>query len=97
MTPEARAAQGPVTDDPGEEMAAIAWAVAAAKACGVALDVLFHDDGYKGGAAAMREAFADDKAPLGVLLLAWYGMTAEPHRAAEAGIPEFPAMQRRLR
>lgn len=97
MTPEARAAQAAVTDDPGEEMAAIAWSVAAAKACGVALNVLFHDDGYKGGPTAMREAFAADKAPLGVPLLAWYGMTAEPHRTAEVGIPAFPAMQRWLR
>ena len=63
----------------------------------MALDVLFHDDGYKGGAAAMREAFADGRSGPGVPMLAWYGMTAEPHRAAKAGIPAFPAMQRWLR
>ena len=94
---DARAGLAQVSADAGEEMATIAWSVAAARASGVGLDVLFHDDGYKGGAAAMRDAFADGRAGLGVPLLAWFGMTAEPHRAAETGIAAFPEMQRWLR
>ena len=70
--------------DGGTEMAAIAWSVAAAHACAIPLEVLFHSDAYKGGAANL---VADWEAgqPFGVPLLAWYGMTS-----AEA----FPTMTR---
>ena len=73
--------------DGGTEMAAIAWSVAAAHACGVGLDVLFHQEGYKGDAAWLRGAFEIGK-PFGVPLLAWYGLTSEA---------AFPAMSRWLR
>jgi hypothetical protein len=56
--PESRAAMSEVGTDPGEEMAAIAWSVAAARACGVPLEVLFHPEGYKGDAASLIENFA---------------------------------------
>jgi len=82
--------------DPGDEMAAIAWSVAAAHACDIALEILFFDDGYRGGASAYRKNFAD-KRYVGVPMLAWFGMTAEPHRAEEWGVPAFPAMTRWLR
>lgn len=85
--PELRASLGEIAADGGEEMAAIAWSVAAARACGVSLDVLFHPAGYKGGAA---ELAADWEAgqPFGVSLLAWYGMTT---------VQDFPVMSRWLR
>ncbi len=73
--------------DGGTEMAAIAWSVAAAHACGVGLDVLFHQEGYKGDAAWLRGAFEAGK-PFGVPLLTWYGLTSDA---------EFPAMRRWLR
>lgn len=86
--PALRAGLASVADDPGEEMAAIAWSAAAATACGIDLAVLFHDGGYDGGSAAMRAAFADGAAGPGAPLLAWYGMVA----------PEgYPAMARWLR
>jgi hypothetical protein len=86
-TPGCRAALSEVGIDGGDEMAAIAWSVAAARACGVPLDVLFHADGYKGGA---NNLVADWEAgqPFGVPLLTWYGMTS-----AET----FPVMTRWLR
>ena len=80
--PARRATIEAIPVDPGDEMAAIAWSVAAAKACGTALETLFFDDGYKGNAGALRAAF---------------GMTAEPRRAAEWGVPAFPEMTRWLR
>lgn len=86
-SPELRATLDEVGDDPGEEMAAIAWSVAAARACGVPLEVLFHPEGYKGGAAAMIAAFADNRGP-GIPMLGWYGL------AGDAG---FPTMTRWLR
>jgi hypothetical protein len=94
--PVLRASIKKIDDDPAEEMAAIAWSVAAARACGLGLEVLFHDGGYKGGAQSLRTAFAEGPG-LGVPMLAWYGMTAEPHRAAERGMQPFPAMVRWLR
>jgi hypothetical protein len=94
--PELRASVERIDDDPAEEMAAIAWSVAAARACGLDLDVVFHEDGYRGGAESLRAAFADGPS-LGVPMLAWYGMTAEPHRAAERGMQPFPTMARWLR
>ena len=94
--PATRASLERIEPDPGDEMAAIAWSVAAAHACGIALDVLFFDDGYLGAAGAFRDNFAANRT-LGVPMLAWFGMTAEPHRAAEWDMPAFPAMTRWLR
>lgn len=87
MTPERRSVPGEVGADPADEMAAIAWSAAAAQACGVPLDVVFHGAGYKGGGDGLAEAFADQRGP-GVPMLDWYGMTAPTG---------FPAMARWLR
>jgi len=94
--PATRGAIEAIDTDPGDEMAAIAWSVAAAQACGIELETLFFDDGYKGGAGALRTAFGG-QGMVGVPMLAWFGMTAEPHRADEWGVPAFPAMTRWLR
>jgi len=93
--PATRASTDEPGDDPGDEMAAIAWSVAAAKACGVPLETLFHPGGYRGWSQCLPEAFATGG--FGIPLLAAYGMTAERHRAAEWGVPAFPAMTRWLR
>ena len=85
--PARRAALSDVGTDAGEEMAAIAWSVAAARACGVGLEVLFHSEGYKGDAAWLAAEFSRGN-PFGVPLLAWYGLTSEA---------AFPAMRRWLR
>ncbi len=85
-----------VSDDPGEEMGAIAWSYAAARHIGIAPEVVFHSAGYRGGSDSMAENFVNGRY-LGVPMLALYGMTAEPHRAAERGIPAYPVMQRWLR
>ena len=94
--PASRASIERIEPDPGDEMAAIAWSVAAARACDIGLDVLFFDDGYLGAAKAFRENFAAGRT-LGVPMLAAFGMTAEPHRAAEWEMPAFPVMTRWLR
>ena len=69
-----RTALATVADDPGEEMAAIAWSNAAAAAIGLDPRVVFHDAGYRGDGAWLAESFAQSP-PFGVPLLAWYGMT----------------------
>lgn len=47
-----------VGNNGGLEMGAIAWSYAAALMIGLAADVVFHDNGYKGGAENLRRNFA---------------------------------------
>jgi hypothetical protein len=91
--PEQRAGMSDVGPDPGEEMAAIAWSVAAAYACNIPLPILFHPTGYKGGSESLIENFSEGRT-FGVPLLAWWGMTKE--RGHEGEIV-YPAMMRWLR
>ncbi len=75
MTAADRAAcDGDAGPDGGAEMAAIAWSYAAAVALGMNARVVFHEDGYKGGGAALAENFEQGRY-FGVPLLQWYGMT----------------------
>jgi hypothetical protein len=85
-----------VTGDPGEEMAAIAWSYAAAVEIGLDPAVLFHPHGYRGGAQAMIDNFTVGRG-VGIPMLAWFGMSAEPHRAAADGMRPYPHMVRWLR
>jgi hypothetical protein len=80
----------------GDEMTAIAWSYAAL--CHLELDpaVVFHADGYKGGAQSIIENFTAGHY-FGVPLLQLYGMTVEPRRAAESGVTPYPHMLRWLR
>lgn len=87
LEPERRTLPGAITGDGGEEMAAIAWSVAAASVCGIPLEVLFHPYGYKGGSAGLIESFSEGRT-FGVPLLAWWGLTSEA---------DYPAMHRWMR
>jgi hypothetical protein len=62
--------------DGGAEMAAIAWSYAAALHIGLDPTVVFHDGGYKGGAGALIENFAEGRY-IGVPLLQYYGLCRE--------------------
>jgi hypothetical protein len=94
--PELRMSVAPISDDPAEEMAAIAWSWAASVHLGLADEVVFHTGGYRGGAMSLAANYRAG-ATMGVPILAMYGMTAEPHRAAAQGIAAYPVMQRWLR
>lgn len=95
--PEARATLTQVSDCPGEEMAAIAWSYAAARAIGIDPAVVFHEAGYRGGSAALLENFNAGRY-FGVPLLACWGMTIAPGTGPDDGsAPCYPAMQRWLR
>lgn len=86
--PEARSRlDGSAGDDPGDEMAAIAWSYAACIHLGLDSAVVFHEGGYRGGSAALRENFAAGRY-VGVPMLEWYGL---------AGKGEFPRMRRWVR
>ncbi len=92
--PASRATLNTLSTDPGEEMAAIAWSYAALRAIEIDPAIVFHDEGYNGGAAAIIENFTAGRY-FGVPLLQYYGMAArdddDPERA------RYPAMQRWLR
>ncbi|RYD56746.1 MAG: hypothetical protein EOP60_04950 [Sphingomonadales bacterium] len=86
--PKVRATQEEVADDPGEEMAAMAWSYAAALEAGVDPTIVFHDHGYRGGGNAYLASYTDGNGAtgIGVPLLRWFGMTSD-----------FPIMTRWLR
>jgi hypothetical protein len=79
--------------DGGIEMSAIAWSYAAA--CHLELDVaiVFHDAGYKGGAASLIENFTNGRY-IGVPVLEWRGMTATGEHAEALGVPPYPHMMK---
>jgi hypothetical protein len=79
-----------------EEITTLAWSYAAACHLGIAVEVVFHPAGYKGGAAALVESFTAGHY-IGVPLLHTYGMTVEPRRAAALGVAPYPHMLRWLR
>lgn len=80
MTPSQRL--HPVTDptDPASEMGAIAWSAAAAMHLGIPLEIVLHDQGYKGMAPQLRADVATGSIP-GVPYLGWLGLTTltTPH------------------
>ena len=92
--PEDRPTLNQVRDDPGEEMAALAWSYAAALEIGLDPRILFHDD-YRGGGAALASGFAAGRG-VGAPMLAWFGMCSEPHRRDDP-LPAYPKMARWLR
>jgi hypothetical protein len=80
----------------GDEMTSIAWSYAALRHLELDPAIVFHDDGYKGGAASIIENFTAG-CYFGVPLLQLYGMAVEPKRAAETDAEPYPNMLRWLR
>jgi len=81
---------------PAEEMTSIAWSYAALRHLKLDPAIVFHDDGYKGGAASIIENFTAGRY-FGVPLLQLYGMAVEPQHAAAIGVEPYPHMLRWLR
>ncbi len=76
--------------DGGLEVGAMAWSYAAAVHLGLPAEVVFHDEGYKGGASALRDNFTKGHY-IGVPILQWRGLADAP--GAETG---YPAMKQWL-
>ncbi len=55
----------------GEEMAATEWAVAAVTHLGLPLNLVFHEEGYRGGSNNLIDAFSQGKGFGFPLLVAW--------------------------
>ncbi len=81
--------------DPAEEMMAIAWSYAAIIHLGMEPTVLFHDGGYRGWSPTLIQNFRDGRY-FAVPMLQWLGLSTEPPRAKELGIPPYPHMIRWL-
>ncbi|MFB6454835.1 hypothetical protein ACE38W_06145 [Chitinophaga sp. Hz27] len=79
-----------------EEMMAIAWSFAATVHLGIHPYFVFHENGYKGGGPQMADEFIAGRY-LGVPMLQFAGMSAEPHQAFHLGRPAFPQMAKWLR
>lgn len=78
--------------DGGDEMAAIAWSFAAARAAGIDPRVVFHDHGYRGDGQWLAETFADGRY-IGLPMLQYYGLA----RFLNDDGDQFPAMIKWLR
>jgi hypothetical protein len=80
----------------GEEMMAIAWSYAAALHIGLDPAVVFHEGGYRGGSQSILDNFREGRY-FAVPTLQWIGLTVEPKRAQELGVPPYPHMLKWLR
>jgi hypothetical protein len=85
-----------LSPSPGDELTAIAWSYAALRRLDLDPAVVFHAEGYKGGAESIIENFTAG-CYFGVPLLQLYGMSCEPHQAAAKGVAPYPHMLRWLR
>ncbi len=85
-----------MSNDPAEEMMAIAWSYAAAAHLQLAPDVVFHPEGYRGGSQSLIENFAAGRY-LAVPMLQWLGLACDEQRANETGVAPYPKMIRWLR
>ena len=92
VDPALRPTVSDVGDDPGDEMAAIAWSYAAALAIGIDPHVVFHDDGYRGAGRSIVENFAA-RQYVGVPMLQYYGLARSSREEGE----HYPAMIKWLR
>lgn len=85
--PAVRTTLETVADNQSEELAAICWSYAAARAIGLDPAIVFHSDGYRGNSASLAMNFQMG-VYLGAHLLVGYGMTSSA---------AYPAMDRWLR
>lgn len=93
---ERKRLHGNVGEDPGEEMAAIAWSYAAALYMQIDPAIVFHSEGYRGGSQVILENFSQGRY-FGVPLLQWMGLTADKKNAARLQVPPYPHMLKWLR
>jgi GNAT superfamily N-acetyltransferase len=93
MLPQQRMAEFPSSEGAAEEMGALAWSYAAAVHLGIAPEVVFHSNGYRGQANDLIQGFANPN-PIGLPFLWWIGLTTQPLD----GKPSiYPCMTRWLR
>ncbi len=84
-----------LSPSPGDELTTIAWSYAALRHLDIDPAIVFHA-AFKGGGAAIIENFTAGHY-FGVPLLQLYGMSCEPHLAAQNGVQPYPHMLRWMR
>ena len=87
---------GDAGGDGGEELGAIAWSYAAAVHIGLDPRVVFHCEGYRGGADSIVENLLAGRY-IGLPILQWTGLALDERQAREQGLPAYPHMLRWLR
>ena len=75
----------------GEEIAAILWSYAAAQHIDIPIELVFHENGYKGDSSWLITQFAH-KNYIGLPLLQWMGLTYQ-----EGSTLKFPEMKKWMR
>lgn len=96
MPPERRNAEAPSSNDPAEEMAAIAWSYAAAIHLSIPPEVVFHPHGYKGQASWLLQQFQSGNC-IGLPVLWWLGMTTRPEGETPSIFPKMLSWLRESR
>ena len=77
------------------EMMAIAWSYAACIHLGISADIVFHENGYKGGAATLKAAF-EQGSYIGLPMLQYHEMAYDSKNAVLFNAEPFPVMQKWL-
>lgn len=80
----------------GEEMMAIAWSYAAAVHLQLDLNIVFHEDGYKGESDNLINNFSHGHY-VGLPLLQWVGLTYDTQNAKVKNTQPFPHMLKWIR
>lgn len=80
----------------GEEIAAVLWSYAAAIHLDIPLNIVFHDDGYKGDSTWLIENFSNGNY-IGLPFLQWIGLCYDNKQAEVHQAQAFPVMQRWVR
>ena len=80
----------------GYELGVILWSYAALLDVGIPIEVVFHEEGYKGQAEWLRTSLSEGTY-IGLPLLEWMQMGYGHAKASELGVEPFPKMLKWLR
>ena len=95
--PASRSAlDGTVNTSPTEEISAIAWTWAASRHLEIDPADTFHEEVISGNGPTLLENFSAGRY-VGVPMLQYWGLTAEPKHAVTHGVDAYPHMLRWLR
>lgn len=78
------------------EMMAIAWSYAACIYMGIPPEVVFHEQGYRGGSQSLLNNFAEERY-IALPILEWTNMAYDKKKAAQLNVQPYPHMQNWLR
>lgn len=85
-----------VSNNPGDELATLAWSWAALVHLDLDPEIVFHPQGYKGDSTWLIEVFSQGNSP-GAPLLQWMGLAWHDDEVNEKNYAQFPKMKRWLR